>query len=63
MHEPCFGRSDAHVHAVCIQVVFLDDVGTHLKPVRDLGMATILVRDTDTALRELEKVTGVQVTF
>uniref|UniRef100_A0A8D0N443 AB hydrolase-1 domain-containing protein n=1 Tax=Sus scrofa TaxID=9823 RepID=A0A8D0N443_PIG len=43
------------------EVVFLDDVGTHLKPVRDLGMATILVHDTDTALRELEKVTGVQL--
>nr|XP_048277802.1 bifunctional epoxide hydrolase 2 [Myodes glareolus] len=42
------------------EVVFLDDFGSNLKPARDMGMATILVRDTDTALRELEKVTGTQ---
>ncbi|XP_069340931.1 bifunctional epoxide hydrolase 2 isoform X2 [Eulemur rufifrons] len=43
------------------EVVFLDDIGANLKPARDLGMVTILVRDTDTALRELEKVTGTQL--
>uniref|UniRef100_A0ABI7ZI24 AB hydrolase-1 domain-containing protein n=1 Tax=Felis catus TaxID=9685 RepID=A0ABI7ZI24_FELCA len=43
------------------EVVFLDDIGANLEPARDLGMVTILVRDTDTALRELEKVTGVQL--
>ncbi|XP_060011712.1 bifunctional epoxide hydrolase 2 isoform X4 [Lagenorhynchus albirostris] len=43
------------------EVVFLDDFEVNLKPARDLGMVTILVRDTDTALRELEKVTGVQL--
>nr|XP_004665897.2 bifunctional epoxide hydrolase 2 [Jaculus jaculus] len=43
------------------EVVFLDDIGSNLKPARDLGMSTILVRDTDTALRELEKVTGTQL--
>ncbi|XP_008589597.1 PREDICTED: bifunctional epoxide hydrolase 2 [Galeopterus variegatus] len=42
------------------EVVFLDDIGGYLKPARDLGMVTILVHDTDTALRELEKVTGLQ---
>uniref|UniRef100_A0A8I3NU44 Bifunctional epoxide hydrolase 2 n=2 Tax=Canis lupus familiaris TaxID=9615 RepID=A0A8I3NU44_CANLF len=42
------------------EVVFLDDIGANLKPARDLGMATILVRDTDPALTELQKVTGVQ---
>ncbi|XP_062941923.1 bifunctional epoxide hydrolase 2 isoform X3 [Cynocephalus volans] len=42
------------------EVVFLDDTGGYLKPARDLGMVTILVHDTDTALRELEKVTGLQ---
>ncbi|OBS68567.1 hypothetical protein A6R68_02888, partial [Neotoma lepida] len=42
------------------EVVFLDDFGSNLKPARDMGMVTILVRDTDTALRELEKVTGTQ---
>nr|XP_054416872.1 bifunctional epoxide hydrolase 2 isoform X7 [Pongo abelii] len=43
------------------EVVFLDDIGANLKPARDLGMVTILVQDTDTALKELEKVTGVQL--
>ncbi|XP_027782798.2 bifunctional epoxide hydrolase 2 isoform X1 [Marmota flaviventris] len=43
------------------QVVFLDDIGTNLKPARDLGMVTILVHDTNTALRELERVTGTQL--
>ncbi|XP_006864498.1 PREDICTED: bifunctional epoxide hydrolase 2 [Chrysochloris asiatica] len=43
------------------EVVFLDDVGTYLKPAWNLGMATILVHDTNTALRELEKVTGMQL--
>lgn len=62
MHEVCFGWSNARAHAIWIQVVFLDDIGANLKPARDLGMVTILVRDSDMALQELEKVTGVQVT-
>ncbi|KAM5264649.1 bifunctional epoxide hydrolase 2 [Ctenodactylus gundi] len=43
------------------EVVFLDDFGSNLKPARDLGMVTILARDTDTALKGLEKVTGTQL--
>uniref|UniRef100_A0A8C9PR21 Bifunctional epoxide hydrolase 2 n=1 Tax=Spermophilus dauricus TaxID=99837 RepID=A0A8C9PR21_SPEDA len=43
------------------EVAFLDDIGTNLKPARDLGMVTILVHDTNTALRELERVTGTQL--
>ncbi|XP_072575640.1 bifunctional epoxide hydrolase 2 isoform X3 [Vulpes vulpes] len=43
------------------EVVFLDDIGANLKPARDLGMVTIHVRDTDPALTELQKVTGVQL--
>ncbi|XP_039073311.1 bifunctional epoxide hydrolase 2 isoform X2 [Hyaena hyaena] len=43
------------------EVVFLDDIGANLKPACDLGMVTILVHDTDTALRVLEKVTGMQL--
>lgn len=62
MYEVCFGGSDATVHAIWIQVVFLDDIGANLKPARDLGMVTILVRNSDMALQELQKVTGVQVT-
>ncbi|OWK07331.1 EPHX2 [Cervus elaphus hippelaphus] len=42
-------------------VVFLDNFETNLKPAREMGTVTILVHDTDTALKELEKVTGVQL--
>ncbi|XP_032817615.2 bifunctional epoxide hydrolase 2 [Petromyzon marinus] len=43
------------------QVVFLDDIGANLKPAKEMGMATILVKDTAVALRELEAVTGVKL--
>ncbi|XP_012412684.1 bifunctional epoxide hydrolase 2 [Trichechus manatus latirostris] len=43
------------------EVVFLDDIKANLKPVCDLGIATILVQDTSAALRELEKVTSMQL--
>lgn len=45
------------------EVVFLDNFETNLKPAHEMGMVTIFVHDTDAALKELEKVTGVQVTF
>lgn len=31
-----------------------------MKPARELGMATILVRDTQTVLKELQELSGVQ---
>ncbi|XP_054431978.1 bifunctional epoxide hydrolase 2 isoform X2 [Pteronotus mesoamericanus] len=43
------------------EVVFLDDMEDNLKPARDLGMITILVRDSNVALQELEEVTGMQL--
>ncbi|XP_067387397.1 bifunctional epoxide hydrolase 2 isoform X3 [Emydura macquarii macquarii] len=43
------------------EVIFLDDVGANLKPAREMGIATILVQDTDTALKELQDLSGVQV--
>jgi putative hydrolase of the HAD superfamily len=42
-----------------VQAVFLDDLGVNLKPARALGMATIKVTDTATALSELEAIVGV----
>uniref|UniRef100_A0A5F8HJ86 Epoxide hydrolase 2 n=1 Tax=Monodelphis domestica TaxID=13616 RepID=A0A5F8HJ86_MONDO len=42
------------------EAVFLDDTGANLKKARELGMVTILAQDTDMALKELEKSTGVQ---
>ncbi|XP_072188347.1 bifunctional epoxide hydrolase 2 isoform X2 [Excalfactoria chinensis] len=43
------------------EVIFLDDIGENLKPAREMGMATILVRDTDTVLKELQELSGVQL--
>lgn len=43
------------------EVVFLDNFETNLKPAHEMGMVTIFVHDTDAALKELEKVTGVQL--
>jgi putative hydrolase of the HAD superfamily len=40
------------------ETVFLDDLGTNLKPARALGMTTIKVTDPQAALIELEAVLG-----
>jgi len=41
------------------QAVFLDDLGVNLKPARALGMHTIKVVDTSTALAERERAVGI----
>jgi putative hydrolase of the HAD superfamily len=41
------------------EAVFLDDLGINLKPARALGMVTIKVADTASALTELEEVVGI----
>jgi putative hydrolase of the HAD superfamily len=41
------------------QAVFLDDLGVNLKPARALGMITIKVTDTPSALADLEEVVGI----
>lgn len=43
-----------------LQVILLDDIGENLKPAQEMGMATVLVRDTETVLKELEELSGVQ---
>jgi putative hydrolase of the HAD superfamily len=43
------------------QAVFLDDLGVNLKPARALGMVTIKVTDTSSALADLEKVVGISL--
>ena len=43
------------------QVVFLDDSSQNLKPAREMGMTTILVKNPITALMDLQKVTGIDV--
>jgi putative hydrolase of the HAD superfamily len=44
-----------------IAAVFLDDLGINLKPARALGMTTIKVTDTDTALADLAATLGIEV--
>jgi len=41
-----------------IEAVFLDDLGTNLKPARAMGITTIKVTDPDAALAELEAIVG-----
>ena len=41
------------------EAVFLDDLGVNLKPARVLGMVTIKVTDTSSALADLEEVLGI----
>lgn len=42
-------------------IVYLDDIGSNLKPARAMGMHTILVREPAQALRELSEVLGFAV--
>ncbi|XP_074144484.1 bifunctional epoxide hydrolase 2-like isoform X2 [Sminthopsis crassicaudata] len=42
------------------ETIFLDDDEANLKKAREVGMATILAQDTDMALKELEKSTGIE---
>jgi epoxide hydrolase-like predicted phosphatase len=42
--------------------VFLDDIGGNLKAAKALGMTTIKVGEADAAIRELEGVTGIELT-
>ncbi|KAH1172864.1 bifunctional epoxide hydrolase 2-like [Mauremys mutica] len=43
------------------EVIFLDDMGANLKPAREMGIATILVKDTNAALKELQDLCGIQL--
>lgn len=43
------------------EAVFLDDFGVNLKAARALGMVTIKVDETDSGLRELERVVGLSL--
>ncbi|XP_075454728.1 bifunctional epoxide hydrolase 2 isoform X2 [Ascaphus truei] len=44
------------------ETIFLDDIAGNLKPAREMGIATVLVKDTDTALNELQELSGIQLT-
>jgi putative hydrolase of the HAD superfamily len=40
------------------ECIFLDDIGSNLKPARAMGISTIKVESPDTALKELEALVG-----
>jgi len=44
------------------QAVYLDDLGTNLKPARAMGMHTIRVETPEIAIAELENVLGIRLT-
>jgi len=43
------------------QAVYLDDLGTNLKPARAMGMRTIKVEDPGAAIGELEEILGIRL--
>lgn len=57
--DPRFYEIACELAGVCPdEVVFLDDLGTNLKPAKALGMTTIKVGDPDEAIRTLQEVVG-----
>jgi putative hydrolase of the HAD superfamily len=58
--EPRFYRfACAALRIEPAHAVFLDDLGTNLKPAREMGMRTIKVVDPETAIAELEAVLAI----
>ena len=39
----------------CLQAVFLDDLGHNVRAAGEVGMVTVRVRETEKALREMER--------
>ena len=44
-------------------MIFLDDSPQNLKPAKEMGMTTILVKSPITALKDLKELTGINVSF
>ena len=57
-----FERACEQLGIVASQAVYLDDLGTNLKPAREMGMHTIKVEEPAIAIAELESVLGIQLT-
>lgn len=63
-------KPDERIYRLCCErlgveptgCVFLDDIGRNLKPARGLGMKTIKVDSTQKALKDLEALTGINLT-
>jgi putative hydrolase of the HAD superfamily len=56
-----FELACAQLGITALQAVYLDDLGANLKPARAMGMHTIKVDDTETAIAALESVLGIQL--
>jgi putative hydrolase of the HAD superfamily len=54
-----FERACEQLGITASQAVYLDDLGTNLKPARTMGMHTIKVEDPAIAIAELESVLGI----
>jgi putative hydrolase of the HAD superfamily len=56
-----FERACEQLGIVASQAVYLDDLGTNLRPARAMGMHTIKVDDPAIAIAELESVLGISL--
>jgi putative hydrolase of the HAD superfamily len=56
-----FQRACEQLGIVASQAVYLDDLGSNLKPARTMGMHTIKVDSPDVAITELEAVLGISL--
>jgi putative hydrolase of the HAD superfamily len=56
-----FQRACEQLGIVASQAVYLDDLGSNLKPARTMGMHTIKVDNPDVAIAELEAVLGISL--
>ena len=56
-----FERTCAQLGITAAQAVYLDDLGTNLRPARIMGMHTIKVEDPAIAIAELESVLGISL--
>jgi len=57
-----FERACEQLGIVASQAVYLDDLGTNLRPARAMGMHTIKVEEPGIAIAELESVLGIRLT-
>ncbi|XP_059693260.1 bifunctional epoxide hydrolase 2 isoform X2 [Haemorhous mexicanus] len=56
-----FSRALEALRARPQEVIFLGELEENVVRARELGMATVLVRDAESALRDLQEITGIQL--
>ncbi|XP_071488540.1 bifunctional epoxide hydrolase 2-like [Diadema antillarum] len=60
-HESIFKEALRKLEIKAEEMIFLDDIGSNLKAAKGLGISTILVKDKNAALKELQEITNVDV--